>query len=241
MPMNGGNSVICCPAGRDCSSIGTISCDLQQQNATAHSLSQIFTTDLTTSLQKCGDLCCPGGMSCQNDNLCVMNNSTAASSSSATPSASSGASTSTPAAGASSANPTSPPNSKASNSASNQDARPPARSNQFAIPGLLVGFFSGLVLGVLLTILTICCIGRMRSTKRDSGDLSSVQASVSDPIYDPDASTSYRTDFLRRKSNNRTSHTTSRVKSFFSLRTPTTKSKNSLVSAGVKSPKTPSM
>ncbi|KAG8533141.1 uncharacterized protein KY384_001924 [Bacidia gigantensis] len=219
-----------------------------QQNATAKPLSQLFTTDLTTPLQKCGDLCCPGGMKCQGTDQCVIDDSVPASSSAAPSSTSS----STAAPSASSAKGTPSPSSKPSssksgasptNTATNANVLATAHCNQFATPGVLVGFFSGLAAGIITTILCICCIGRTRSAKRDSGDLSSVQASVSDPIYNQNAN-AYRTDFLRHgagpsKAGHRMSRASSKVKSYFS-KSPTVKSGSSTANlTGSKTPRTP--
>ena len=251
--INNGKSALCCPKGRDCSAIGTISCDIQQQNATSHPLSQLFTTDLTATLQQCGTLCCPAGMGCMGDSQCTLiSQSSSSTSSSASPTSSSSA---IPA--KSSASPTpktssSPSQTKsgaaATSISANHNPIPINHCNQFSTPGVLVGFFSGLIAGIILALLCICCIGRKRShsEKRDSGDLSSVQASVSDPIYNPDASHSYRSDFLRRtsgpaKSSRTMSRASSRVKSYFS-RTPTMRSKMSPTDRNIpKTPKTPSM
>ena len=256
---NNGKSALCCPKGKDCSVIGTISCDIQQQNATSHSLSQLFTTDLSANLQQCGSLCCPAGMTCVGDNQCTL---ISQSSSTTSPSASPTSTPSTTPA-KSSASPTTQPYSsspaqtttpRAAASSTLTDHNPiaTAHCNQFSTPGVLVGFFSGLVAGIILALLCLCCMGRTRSNsqKRDSGDLSSVQASVSDPIYNPDASHSYRSDFLRRtsgpmksptKSNHTMSRASSRVKSYFS-RTPTMRSKMSPADRNIpKTPKTPSM
>ena len=257
MSVNGGKSALCCPQGKDCSVIGTISCDVQQQNATAHPLSQLFTTDLTTSLETCVNLCCPAGMSCVGGSQCTMSKSSA---STTTPSLSTTYSQASPAtssiassAAASSATPTPSLAQKSSSSgvavgASKQSNSATAQKhcNQWPTPALLVGFFSGLLAGIIMAVCCICCIGRSRhhhQQKRDSGYLSSVQASVSDPIYNENAEHSYRTDFLRRGSgpSNRKSQASSRVRSMFS-RAGTIRSKPSpSVPSMPKTPKTPSM
>ena len=252
--INNGKSALCCPKGRDCSVIGIISCDIQQQNATAHPLSQLFTTDLTANLQQCGTMCCPAGMSCSGDSQCTLgppSTSTPSASGSATssPSASSPKSSAMPTSKDPSSSSTSTDLGTASTSApGSHNPLPTSHCNQFSTPGVLVGFFSGLMAGIILALLCICCIGRKRSQsqERESTDLSSVQASVSDPIYNPDASHSYRSDFLRRtshpsKTSSRMSRASSKMKLYFS-RTPTMRSKMSPTERNIpRTPKTPSM
>lgn len=245
MSVNDGKSALCCPQGKDCSIIGTISCDIQQQNATAHPLSQLFSTDLTTTLPKCGNLCCPAGMTCSGSSQCVLaQSSSPTAATSPNPTSSQPAATSSP---ASSAAPTAKSSDSAvaiSASKSSDTPKSQEHCNKWPTTALLVGFFSGLIVGIILAICGICCLGRSRhhqqQDKRESGDLSSVQASVSDPIYNEDAS-HYRTDFLRRGSspNNRRSQTSSTIRSMFS-RAGTIRSRPSVPSIP-KTPKTPSM
>ena len=246
VPANNGKSVLCCPQGKDCSIIGTISCDIQQQNATAYPLSQLFTTDLTTPLEKCGNLCCPAGMTCSGSSQCVLSQSsspTATTSTSSQPAATSSPASS---AAAKSAAPTAKSSDSTiaiSASKSSDTSKSQQHCNKWPTTALLVGFFSGLIVGMILAICGICCLGRSRhreQDKRESGDLSSVQASVSDPIYNDNAS-HYRTDFLRRGSSphNRRSQASSTIRSMFS-RAGTIRSKPSVPSIP-KTPKTPSM
>ena len=241
MVINNGKSALCCPTGKDCGNIGPISCDLQKQNASAFPSTQLFSTDLKTPLPECGDLCCPAGMTCVNNAQCALR-SPSSSSSSLSPTSSTTSTSST-----SSTNPTSTASaSEPSDNPSNKPQITASRCNQFSTPGVLVGFFSGLAAGTIITVFLICCIGRTRSNKdRDSSDLSSVQATVSDPIYNPDSSTSYRSDFLRHgsgpKSGPRFSRASSIAKSFFS-RTPTMRSRMSPSERNIPDlPKTPSM
>ncbi|KAL9126266.1 MAG: hypothetical protein Q9217_004659 [Psora testacea] len=251
MVINDGKSALCCPADKDCSAVGTINCDLQQQNASAHPTTQLFTTDLATPLEKCGDLCCPGGMTCVDNKQCRLSSPGSSSSSSAASSTSRPTSTtsSTTTSSSSTSSTSSTPNtstSATSNAPTKQGQITSTHCNQFPTPGVLVGFFSGLVAGISITVFCICCIGRARSNKsRDSADLSSIQATVSDPIYNPDSSNSYRSDFLRRgsgpKVGHRFSRASSRARSFFS-RTPTLGSKMSPSDRTIpEMPRTPSM
>ena len=239
---NENQSVICCPDGKDCSSISTISCDITQQNVTAHPTSPLFTTQLNAKMQSCGNACCPNGMTCQGGNQCVLSSSSSASSaaaSSTTSVASTAASpaeptSQAPASAAASTTASSSPS--PSSTSSSQGAATSTHCNQFPLTGVLVGFFSGLTLGIILTVLLICCFGRsnkdssQKRKDRPHSDFSSVTATVSDPIYQPGASE--RADFLRRDSRSKykyasSTSTSSRVRSFFT-RTPTMKhSRNS--------------
>ncbi|KAI4130782.1 MAG: hypothetical protein LQ338_001554 [Usnochroma carphineum] len=192
------------------------------QNATLHPANQLHSTDLAGTLQTCGtNTCCPKGFSCSNGQ-CVMQ---AAASSSAKPTSSTAAaSTSKPA--SASASSTSKPTSLASSSASaashTASATPVVQQNKFSVAAFLAGFFPGMLLGVLLTVATIICIGRRRAKREEKdGDFGSVAATVSDPIYQD--SNGFRTDFLRRESKTKYSNRTSRVRSLFS-RSPTVKS-----------------
>ncbi|KAL8764363.1 MAG: hypothetical protein Q9184_000068 [Pyrenodesmia sp. 2 TL-2023] len=154
----------------------------------------------------------------------------AAASASAKPASSTAASTSKPAsASASSTNTSTSSASKTASAASQTSAAatttPSARQSKFTAVAVLAGFFPGLLLGVLLTVATILCIGRRRARQEEKdGDFGSVAATVSDPIYRD--SNGFRTDFLRRESKTKYSNRSSRVKSLFS-RSPTVKSPSS--------------
>ena len=253
---NSGNSVICCPPGKDCSSISTISCDVGLQNVTAHPTSPLFTTQLQTQMTQCNGQCCPVGMFCNGQDCSV--NATSSSSSS------SSSSTAGPSSSATSTSPSSQSAAVTSSSASSSPtsdnstavaaAAASARCNQFPNTAILVGFFSGLVAGIILAVLLICCFGRTtnRNKDRPHSDFSNLTANVSDPIYQGGSG---RTDFLRRESNSKAMNPTERVKSFF--RTPTMRSRQgsegNLVRSGTtmtgksgtstappKTPKTPS-
>ena len=228
IPFNNGKSAICCPQGRDCSKIQTISCDLTQQNATAHPSSQLFTTDLTTNMQTCGDKCCPQGYSCNNGQCAISSGSASASSapSSAATSSKSSTPTSSNASSASSkSQPSSPPTGSSSASNNTASAHPQSHCSQFPAAGLVVGFFAGLAAGLILAFVGMCCFGPRRRNRDppQSPDISSVAASVSDPIYQPQQANAFRSDFLRRESNSKYSKRTSKVRSLFS-RTPTMRS-----------------
>lgn len=73
-PFNGGRSAVCCPTGSDCSTIQPIACNIQLLNVTAFPASPIHTSDLTGTMQPCGqNACCPMGFDCQSNNVCVLN------------------------------------------------------------------------------------------------------------------------------------------------------------------------
>ncbi|KAI4093219.1 MAG: hypothetical protein LQ344_003046 [Seirophora lacunosa] len=232
-PFNNNKSVICCPSGRDCKTISPLTCDLTAQNATLHPSNQLHSTDLTGSLQTCGkNTCCPKGFSCSNDK-CVMQ-TTAVSSTAAGTSKSTSASASSTAKGTSAASQTA---SAASQTSAEATATADHRENKFPPVAILAGFFPGLLLGALLTVAAIVCIGRRRARREEKdSDFSSVSATVSDPIYQD--SNGFRTDFLRRESKTKYSNRTSRVRSLFS-RSPTLKSSNADNYARSILPKTP--
>ncbi|OJJ89369.1 uncharacterized protein ASPGLDRAFT_31072 [Aspergillus glaucus CBS 516.65] len=96
MSFDDSSSVICCEDGEDCNSIATISCDVQQQNATLHPQSPIKTTRLDDDLPKCGDYCCPFGYECRESDgrsACVLDSTSSSSSASSPSSTSSSTST----------------------------------------------------------------------------------------------------------------------------------------------------
>ncbi|KAL8688205.1 MAG: hypothetical protein Q9218_005824 [Villophora microphyllina] len=239
---NNNKSVICCPTGRDCSTIAPLTCDLGAQNATLHPSNQLHSTDLTGSLQTCGTgTCCPKGFGCTNGQ-CVMQAAAAASSSAKPASSTAAAAMSKPA--AASAASTSKPSSTSSKpagatsqAAAPAKASPTAHDNKFTAVAVLAGFFPGMLLGVLLTVAVIICIGRRRARREEKdGDFGSVTATVSDPIYQEH--NGFRTDFLRRESAKKYSNRTSRVRSLFS-RSPTVKSTSSDSYEKTMLPKTP--
>ena len=258
---NDNKSAICCPAGQDCKTIAPLSCDISKQNSTTSPASQLHSTDLTGTLQTCGSQCCPKGYSCQNGN-CVMAASSS-STSKAPSSTASGTASSSTASGASStstgpntpsttsgsAHPTSSTAFSTPTSSPQNVTSTATHSNNFPAPAVLVGLFSGLVLGILLTIAIICICGRRRvkAAKKSSGGsvFSSPAATVSDPIYQNDYP---RTDFLRREKRDvdemdSSPKRTSRVRSLFS-RSPTlpTQSNPNTLGRGFQTPKrTPDM
>ena len=238
---NQNQSAICCPQGKDCSSISTISCDITQQNITLHPISPLFTTQLDGKMPTCGDSCCPVGMSC-NGNQCRVDSTPSASSSTPSSTGSNAISsptttspTSTMPSASSAPSSTTIPSSSAQSGATVASAS--AHCKQFPAAAVLVGFFSGLTVGIILAVLLICCFGRHgsrsssasygRGKDRPHSDFSSVTANVSDPIYQPG---NERADFLRRDSASKyknLSDRASRVRSFFA-RTPTLSRRNKM-------------
>ncbi|KAL8994055.1 MAG: hypothetical protein Q9169_005881 [Polycauliona sp. 2 TL-2023] len=228
---NSNKSVICCPSGRDCKTISPLTCDITAQNATTFPSNQLHSTDLTGSLQTCGTkTCCPKGFDCAGGN-CEMRLSLVSSSAPAAKSTS---------AAASSTSKPSPTNSKpdpASQTSTEATATSEKHHNDFPAAAVLAGFFPGLLLGALLAVAIIICIGRRRARHEEKdGDFGSVAATVSDPIYQD--TNGFRTDFLRRESKTKYSNRSSRVRSLFS-RSPTLKSNNSDGYARHVLPKTP--
>lgn len=228
---NNAASVVCCPSGLDCKTIAPITCDITQQNATLHPSNQLHSTDLSGKLEACGNACCPKGFSCQNGQ-CNMKTSVsssaapAAAASSSTlkvstastkPTSSATSSSSSSSSSKASSNTSTQPTSSASSQPFAQNGTAHAHCDKFPATAIIAGALPGLLLGVLLTLLAIICLGRHRSSPRNSIDLGSITASVSDPIY-MGQNNAVRTDFLRRQS--RSNNRTSRVRSIFS-RSPT--------------------
>ncbi|CAO2649017.1 Nn.00g099660.m01.CDS01 [Neocucurbitaria sp. VM-36] len=179
-------SVICCPSGSDCAFIQTITCDVNQLNATLHPDNQMHLSETDgVDLPKCGDKCCPLGYTCKSG-MCSKDSSTSPSSS---PTSTTG------------------PTSSATNPASaSQTSNCPVAASVQASQGFdgrsfAAGFFPGIVLGALSTIGLIWVIKKRResqSKERYSGDFGHVARQISDPIYDPVHAA--RTDFIRRGS-----------------------------------------
>ena len=184
-------AVICCPKGADCGRIQTVPCDVNQYNATLHPDNQIHIDNTTNiKLPTCGDKCCPLGYSC-NGNTCIADK--AAPSTGATPSATpSPSSTDKPA--ASQTSDSTPISAIPQTPAGNSDPGFPAKA-------VVAGFFPGMALGALLTLLLLWAIKKRKESlekNRYSGDFGHVSRSISDPIYDPVYAA--RTDFIRRGS-----------------------------------------
>ena len=66
-------TILCCPADNSCSVIKSISCDITQQNVTAHPGTPLMTTELSATLPVCASQCCPFGYSCNSNNDCALN------------------------------------------------------------------------------------------------------------------------------------------------------------------------
>lgn len=175
LPLAGNTTLLCCPNGNDCSSIQTIPCDISLQNSTQHPDNILKTTALTIPLPQCNGACCPFGFSCDGTN-CARNQNQAS-----VPSAST--STSTTIVPTTSAKPGATPTASCTVS----------HCDKFPVGAVLVGFFPGLLLGILLTIASVCLLGARRrsSDRRRSG-------SSFGNISEPQPSSDIRTDFLRK-------------------------------------------
>lgn len=191
-------TLLCCPAGSNCATIQPITCDITQQNITAHPENTLKTTALSGTLKKCGSNCCPFGYTCINGN-CQMKAdqadsvpgqlSSVVSSTSLSSTTNSGTkATATSSSLSSSTNPTSTP---AVTSTSTPITIIPKTCDKFPIDAILVGLLPGIALGIILTLLGLCCIGRRKESHRKSG---SSFGNISDPVPTSDI----RTDFLRK-------------------------------------------
>ena len=161
------NTKICCrPDQFDCLKIGPIACDLQLQNSTTYRNSMLSTNlldGIKDKLEECvgedgNTNCCPSGFTCKNK-FCVRpdpkkasnTTSSAISLSSSSPSSTSAVETS---AETTSTSPT-----------TSMTALPVAKSDEgptFPAPAILVGFLPGFLLGVFITLTTLCCVGSKR-------------------------------------------------------------------------------
>lgn len=68
----GNTTALCCPAGSNCSAINPISCNMQLQNVTLYPDTPVKTTALDLDLNKCGNMCCPFGFTCESSEICVV-------------------------------------------------------------------------------------------------------------------------------------------------------------------------
>ncbi|RDL34591.1 uncharacterized protein BP5553_07719 [Venustampulla echinocandica] len=171
-------TLLCCPKGSDCSAIQPIPCDISMQDASQHPDNILKTTALTGTLPTCGSQCCPFGFSCTGTTCTINTNQKIAPSTNPT-------STSVSIVPTISSNPSASPN-----SASNGTAA--VLCQRFPTEAVLVGFFPGLFLGILLTIITVCIINARRQKRRRSG---SSFGNIGEPQL---SGTDMRSDFLRK-------------------------------------------
>jgi len=177
-------SVICCPAGQDCSRIAPITCDVTLQNAALFPSSPIHTINLTEPLPTCGDACCPFGYQCQNNACAALDAITE----STTPSTKAQSSLTPTAAGLTTSIPSLP-----------SEHQPSFLSNQSSVrpdlsPGRLfvAGFIPGILLGAAMVALVLWWLSRRSTGQRNWGSLFSKQIrpahhrQISGPIAQPD-------------------------------------------------------
>ncbi|CAG8978131.1 hypothetical protein HYALB_00000804 [Hymenoscyphus albidus] len=199
LELAGSTTLLCCPAGADCSAIQAVSCDITQQNATLHQNNILKTTALGNAMETCGAGCCPFGFHC-NGTICSIDGTQDAKP------------TRLPASSPTSSN--TPITSPTSPSSSPVDT---ASCPKFPAVAVIAGFFPGLALGVLLTIAGICLLGahRRKGDRRGSG--SSFGNTISEP--QPSSTNDMRTDFLRKPPGSPSSTSTrsrsQRVRSLF--------------------------
>ncbi|KAE8354480.1 hypothetical protein BDV28DRAFT_131027 [Aspergillus coremiiformis] len=243
--LDNASSAICCPKGQACTYIEPITCNVQLQNATLHPKNPIKTTRLNDQLPKCGNSCCPFGYRCKGNQLCEMDNaksSTTALDGNSTPTVTGTSSTksiisttpdalSTP----EQVKPTTLSRSDTNPSTSNSPMTDTSSTStpitaacpSFPTLAVIAGFFPGVVLGAVLASAAFFCSRRCRN-KRDNTHTKLSQhngrvfngapLSISHPI--PSEDSSYRTDFLLRRSHRSSTRsmlqrTGSRVKSLF--------------------------
>lgn len=165
------NTKICCrPDQFDCLKIGPIACDLQLQNSTTYRNSMLSTNLLDSTKDKLEECvgedgnanCCPSGFTCKNK-FCVRPDPKKASNTTSL-AISSSSSPSSPPSAATSSVPTSAETTSTS-PASSATALPVTKPDEgltFPAPAILVGFFPGFLLGVFITLATLCCVGSKR-------------------------------------------------------------------------------
>jgi hypothetical protein len=73
IPLASNTTLLCCPGGGDCTTIGAITCDISEQNNTLHPDSPMMTTALDVPLPNCGEGCCPFGYTCNSTGICHQN------------------------------------------------------------------------------------------------------------------------------------------------------------------------
>jgi hypothetical protein len=209
-------TLLCCPNGDDCSTIAPINCNIQQQNVTSHPDAGLFTTDLTATLQSCGNGCCPLGYSCSNS-ACVVNTNQGSAPSHTSSIAGTSTPTVVPIGTSTSATPTAPAITTNPSAVQTSPAAAQADCNAFPAGAILAGFFPGMFAGALLACTGFCLFGAYRRKQaRLSGSFGKVSASISDPIYQGSA---LRTDFIRKQNSAPTTPTRQptiqRVRSLF--------------------------
>jgi hypothetical protein len=184
VPLAGNTTLLCCPSG-NCNQIQPITCDISQQNVTAHPDNPLKTSALTSSLPTCGTACCPFGYSCTTGNLCLKNTDQSA------PPVASASSSSSPSATKSSS--ATKETATTSSIPLNGNTTLSGHCDRFPVNAVLVGFFPGLVLGILISIASICVFDaqRRRADRRRSG-------SSFGNISEPQPSEHIRSDFLRK-------------------------------------------
>lgn len=224
--LDSSTSALCCPKDADCSKIQPISCELRFQDISARPDAAIKTTRLEDTLASCGsNTCCPFGYSCDRDSQCVIDKATS----------STGSSTKSP-----SASPTSTSAPATTTSPTGIDSTKPAAAGSTPLcprfPGaaVAVGFFPGMLLGALLAVIAIICLGRHRPHDdrpySKGSSWSSIKYSnsynrgrtadgtitgISGPIP---TSQGARTDFLRRQPSVMLRNGAFRAKSWFSTK-----------------------
>ncbi|KAF4636087.1 hypothetical protein G7Y89_g1983 [Cudoniella acicularis] len=168
--------------GQDCTVIQPIPCDITQQNATLHPDNLLKTTALSATLPTCGTNCCPFGYSC-NGTVCEQN-----AAQNVAPGTSPSATSTIVPASSSSPESTSSPSTLTSS------------CSKFPVSAILAGFFSGLVVGIILTIASICLLGvhrREGSSSHHRRRSGSSFGNISEPQPNLNSG-DMRSDFLRK-------------------------------------------
>jgi hypothetical protein len=196
----GNTTVLCCPEGNNCAQIQPVSCDTQGQDNALHPENALKTTALTGKLATCGpdNRCCPFGYTCNVGGNCVMDADQSKAPVTSSSSSSSRTPTPTPTASSSQSSSQSTTSTTPTPTSPSQNTSTPsfvATCDKFPAPAVLVGFFPGMLLGILLTVLAICLLGarRRNQARRRSSDTSF--GNIGEPQL---SGGGIRTDFLRQ-------------------------------------------
>ncbi|KAI0013372.1 hypothetical protein F4779DRAFT_389964 [Xylariaceae sp. FL0662B] len=199
----GKTTILCCPEGSNCSTIGPVTCNISLQDPVANPNAEIKTTVLDGKLTTCGTGCCPFGYSCDGHN-CVMDPDQSKKPDGTDPSSTTSTASPTSSSTSSAAPSTTKTTGGITNAAPSTDepeAPAPTSTNTMTIVGGVVGGVIGLVAIVIAIVML-----RLRR-KRQSEDRPDSTLSFGNIISNPVPHAEYpnqRLDFLAKKAQSST-------------------------------------